>query len=202
MARRPALLLAAMIGALVAPVASVAVDVNGDDYLDAYSREVPNYPKWNVGANCDVWRYNSPLHARLYVRPPIVWGLPALGRNQQVGWRAVFWDTQSGERRGTGDWVYRRVNPRRHTTFGGGPDAGNGVMITHRQYWQNSQWYDRLADDGDRIKARIEVAWYRSRQDNWIVRRIPVRWVISTSNRTNGAGQTGASSTPINRWTC
>jgi hypothetical protein len=201
-ARRLVLVLAVVLGGLTAPVSAVAIDVNGDGYHDAYPREQPYLPYANVGSNCDVWKYDSPWHARLYVRPPAVWGLPALGRNQRVAWRAQFYEWSSGDVVAYGRWVYARVNPRQGTTFGGGPDAGNGVMITHRQYWQASQYYDHLGSSGERIKARVVVAWRRARGGSWIVRRVPVSWVIATTNRTIGQGQTGPSSTPVRNYTC
>ena len=200
-ARRLVILIGVALAGLAAPVASVAVDINRDGYHDAYPREQPYLPSANVGSNCDVWRYNNVWYARLYVRPPIVWGLPTLGRNQRVAWRSQFYEWSSGEVVAQGSWVYRRVNPRQGTTFGGGPNAGNGVMITHRQYWQGSQHYDHPSDDGQRIKARAVVAWQRS-NGKWIVRTVPVNWVITTTNRTNGLGTTGPYSTPVRNYTC
>jgi hypothetical protein len=178
--------------------------VNGDGYHDAYPREQPYLPYANVGSNCDVWTHDngSTWHARLYVRPPIVWGLPALGRNQRVAWRPKFYDFSSGRLLAYGDWVYARVNARRATTFGGGPNAGNGVMITHRQYWQASQWYDHLSGTGERVKAQLVVAWRKAAGGKWITRVIPVNWVITTTHRSTGQGQTGPYSTPVRNYTC
>jgi hypothetical protein len=141
------------------------------------------------------------VHARLYVRTPIVWGLPALGR-QRVRWRARFYDVGSGEVRATGSWVYATVGRRQWTIFNGGPNAGGGVMITHNQYWANGQYYDRLGNDGDRIRAIVDAGWYSRRARRWTIRSMTVRWVITTSNRSNGQGQTGPASTPTTNWTC
>ena len=184
---------------LAAPLATLAIDVDGDGDHDARVREMPWLRYANVGSNCDVWRYNSPWHAHLYVRPPVVVGLPALGR-QRVRWRANFWDVGSREYRHSGNWVYATVSAGQSTFFGGGPDAGNGVMITHRQYWQASQSYDHFADDGDRIRADIDVGWYSRRKQRWITREMDVRWVIATTNRTNGQGYSNSS--PQKNATC
>lgn len=184
---------------LVAIPSVLAIDVNNDRLHDFYLREQPMYPYANVGANCDVWQYNSPVHARLYVRTPIVWGLPALGR-QQVRWRARFYDVDTREVRATGAWVTAIVGPKQATTFGGGPDAGNGVMITHGQYWDGGQYYDHV--DSQRIRAWIDAGWYSRRKGRWITRTLDVKWMIATSNRTIRQGQTGPYSTPVTNWTC
>jgi hypothetical protein len=192
---------AAVAGSLLAVPGALALDVDGDGWSDFRLREMPYLPYANVGSNCDVWQYNSPVHARLYVNSPVVWGLPGLG-HQKVAWRARFYDTRNGSVRFKGPWKYRYVNERKSTRFGGGPNAGNGLMITHKQYWVGHQWYDHLADDGRRIRAMVDAAWLNSSTGKWIVRSLKVRWVISTSNRTIGLGQTGPSSTPAKDGTC
>jgi hypothetical protein len=186
---------------VTAPLGALAVDVNRDGWHDFLLREQPYLPYANVGSNCDVWRYNSPYHARLYVRPPIVWGLRSLGR-QRVAWRARFYDVGSGQVRAIGNWVYATVVPFKSTIFGGGPDAGGGVMITHNQYWQGGQYYDHLAGDSDRIRASIDARWYNSRKRVWTRATLRVQWVITTTNRSIGRGQTGPYSTPVRNYTC
>ena len=200
-ALKPAFLSIVLVTALLAgPVRARAVDVNRDGKHDFLLREQPYLPYANVGSNCDVWKYNSPWHARLYVRPPIVWGLPRLGR-QRVAWRARFYDIASGQVRGIGNWVYATVSSSVATTFGGGQNAPQ-VMITWNQYWLGSQWYDHLGDDGDRIRALVDARWYNATTRRWRNATLLVQWVVSTSNRTNGRGQTGSFSGPVQRGTC
>ena len=201
MLRRTVVVLMVLVAALALPLSTAAVDVNRDGLHDFLLREQPYLPYANVGSNCDLWKYNSPYHARLYVRPPIVWGLPGLGR-QRVAWRARFYDWSSGDVRAYGKWVYSRVRPKQSTIFGGGPNAGGGVMITHNQYWTGGQYYDHLADDGDRIRAFVEVGWFNANKKRWVTRSLRVQWVISTSQRSLGQGQTGPSSTPVRNYTC
>jgi hypothetical protein len=99
-------------------------------------------------------------------------------------------------------WVYATVGPRQPTVFGGGPDAGGGVMITHKQYWQGSRYYDRLAGDGDRIRALVQVGWYNARTGRWIYRTLMVKWVVTATLRSIGQGTTGPYSGPVQNYTC
>jgi hypothetical protein len=117
------ILFLAMAALLCIPQVVTAFDVDGDGTHDIFIREPPRLRYANVGSNCDVWKYNSPLHGRLYVRPPKIWGLR--GR-ERVAWRARFYDVGSGEVRYTGNWIYSTAGLTTPTVFGGGPDAGQG----------------------------------------------------------------------------
>jgi hypothetical protein len=185
--RATLILLGGIVVALLVPIRGVAVDVNGDSKHDFLLREQPYLPYANVGSNCDVYRSNSPWHGRLYVRPPIVWGLPRLGRSQRVVWRTRFYDVPSGQVRYYGGWRYSTADPYRATAFGGGSNAP-AVSIVSRGYWAGSQWYDHFADDGDKIRAIVDVRWYNRNKRTWVRASLRVRWVIGTSNRTNGLG--------------
>jgi hypothetical protein len=179
---------ACVLVALGIPAGGLAVDINHDGLQDSLLREQPNLPSPNVGSNCDVWANNSPEHYRLYVRPPIVWGLPHLGR-QLVAWRTRFYDIGSGQIRAYGHWHYARVRPREWTIFGGGPNVGNGVTYFSTAYWQGGEWYDHLAGDGDQIRALIDVGWYKARTRRWIIATQTVHWVVPSTNRTLGLPQ-------------
>jgi hypothetical protein len=88
------------------------------------------------------------------------------------------------------------------------PDGDGAIVgataeaLKYRQYWQGSQYCDHLTESGERIKARVSVAWQRAQGGRWIARSIPVNWVITTTNRTIGQGQTGPYSTPVRNYTC
>lgn len=184
---------------VLAPVAR-GIDVDRDGYHDFLLREQPYLPYANVGANCDVFKWNGVWYGRLTIRPPRVWGLSALGR-QQVAWRTRFYDRQSGKVVWTNAWVYDRVRPGQATDFGGGPNAPQ-VMITWNQYWVGGQWYQHPISDNGRIKAIVDAGWYNRRRKRWVVRSLRVLWLISTVGRTTGVGQTGPASTPVTSWTC
>jgi hypothetical protein len=188
--RRRAFVLVVALAALVAaPLDVTAFDVDGDGTHDFFIREPPRLKLANVGSNCDAWKYNSPLHGRLYVRPPRVWGLR--GR-ERVVWRARFYDVGTGEVRHTGKWIYSTAGLTTPTVFGGGPDAGHGVMVYSNQFWVGSQWYDHLADDGDQIRALVDARWYSVKTRRWTKATLPVKYVIGTFNRTVGSGQAGS----------
>jgi hypothetical protein len=186
---------------VLAPSAG-SVDVDKDGWHDFLIREQSYLPYANVGANCDLYHSNGTWIGRLYIRPPRVWGLKGLGR-QAVRWRTRFYDlAQNGKVVWTTNWNYGRVRPRRATDFGGGPDAPQ-AMITSNSYWERSHWYQHPQGNGMRVRAVVDVGWYRARAKRWTRRSLTVRWMISTANRTIGEGQLGPASTPArDRWDC
>ena len=179
--------------------AAAAVDVDGDRKHDFVPREQPYYPYANVGANCDAWRYNSPDHGRLTVRPPFVRGINGYGSRQRVAWRARFIDTNSGDVIATGPWEYARTRLGLGTAFNGGPNAPQ-EPITTNAYWAGSQYYDHIPErSGYRIRAVVDAGWQHPRTKKWKVETVRVRWVLPTYNRTNGMGYPG---TPQKDVTC
>ena len=191
-----------VVGALVLASGAGGVHGDRDGYDDALIREQPYLPYANVGANCDLYYNNGTWIGRLYIRPPRLWGLKGLGR-QAVRWRTRFYDiAQNGTVVWTTKWHYGRVKPLRATDFAGGPDAPQ-AMIHWKSYWDGSHWYQHPQGNGMRVRAVVDVGWYKARSRKWISRSMTVRWMISTANRTIGEGQLGPASTPVrDRWEC
>jgi hypothetical protein len=151
-----------------------AVDANGDGYHDALLREQPYLPYANVGARCDIYRLpNGAWRSKQTVRSPRVWGMWAAAHS--VAWRARFYDVNSGVTVAQGNWEYRTIAAGQYTDFGGGPNAP-GVMITWAQYWQGGQYWDHPAQET--LKSVVDVAWLNPYTNQWVVRELPVLYVL------------------------
>lgn len=165
--------------ALLSTSSAFAVDADGNGYHDALIREAPYLPYANVGAKCDIY-YSYGWRARLTVRPPRIWAI--WGQyNQNVAWRARFYDISTGRDAVTDSWRYFQASPNAYTDGGGGRNAP-AIAINSTEYWAGSRYTDHPIDTTASVKAVIDVAWQDARNGVWVTRTLPIAYYYQPYN--------------------
>ena len=159
-----------------------AVDIDGNGYHDAILREEPYLPAANSGSNCDAYRKNGVLWARLNVRPPRVWIQNGYSR-QDVGWRVLFYDHRNGTIVWTTPWEGATLLGGQHTDFGGRDTPGLNILF--KQYWAGSHYAENPVSNGIRMKAMVQVRWAQL-GGGWRIGTMYVQWVVPTWGRSVG----------------